>query len=119
MGHATTPPDTINVPRTRSPAESRDLTPGDFALCGVEVIPASLTAAPEGGYCRSCTAIPHPEDHAVTGAAAPKPPVVPDAPHGTLRGYSLGCRCCFCESAKAATVPPASDTAGTGKGPTR
>ncbi|MGH3766163.1 MAG: hypothetical protein ACRDS0_13420 [Pseudonocardiaceae bacterium] len=29
-----------------------------FALCGAEVIPASLTAAPEGGYCRSCTAIP-------------------------------------------------------------
>ncbi len=29
-----------------------------FALCGAEVIPASLTATPEGGYCRSCTAIP-------------------------------------------------------------
>ncbi|MGH3844097.1 MAG: hypothetical protein ACRDS0_22015 [Pseudonocardiaceae bacterium] len=29
-----------------------------FALCGAEIIPASLTAAPEGGYCRSCTAIP-------------------------------------------------------------
>lgn len=31
-----------------------------FALCGVEVIPASLTAGPEGGYCGSCTAIPTP-----------------------------------------------------------
>ncbi|MGH3840155.1 MAG: hypothetical protein ACRDS0_01705 [Pseudonocardiaceae bacterium] len=40
----------------------------------------------------------------MTGAA-PRPPVVPDAPHGTLRGYSLGCRCPFCKSAKAATVP--------------
>ncbi|MGH3766963.1 MAG: hypothetical protein ACRDTX_17715 [Pseudonocardiaceae bacterium] len=28
-----------------------------FALCGVEVIPASLATAPDG-YCRSCTAIP-------------------------------------------------------------
>jgi hypothetical protein len=28
------------------------------ALCGAEVIPASLAAAPEGGYCGSCTAIP-------------------------------------------------------------
>lgn len=31
-----------------------------IALCGTEVIPASLTAAPEGGYCGSCTAIPTP-----------------------------------------------------------
>lgn len=29
-----------------------------IALCGAEVIPASLTAAPEGGYCGSCVAIP-------------------------------------------------------------
>ncbi|MGH3764610.1 MAG: hypothetical protein ACRDS0_00475 [Pseudonocardiaceae bacterium] len=29
-----------------------------IALCGAEIIPASLTAAPERGYCRSCTAIP-------------------------------------------------------------
>jgi hypothetical protein len=28
------------------------------ALCGVEVIPASLTVGPEGGYCGSCTAVP-------------------------------------------------------------
>lgn len=28
-----------------------------------------------------------------------------DAPHGTLRGYSLGCRCPFCTSVKAAAVP--------------
>ncbi len=41
----------------------------------------------------------HPEVDAVTGAA-PKPPVVPDAPHGTLRGYSMGCRCMLCKSAK-------------------
>lgn len=30
-----------------------------FALCGAEVVPASITAGPERGYCRSCsTAIP-------------------------------------------------------------
>lgn len=29
---------------------------------------------------------------------------VPDAPHGTLRGYSMGCRCVFCRSAKDATT---------------
>lgn len=29
---------------------------------------------------------------------------VADAPHGTLRGWSLGCRCMFCQSAKAATT---------------
>lgn len=29
------------------------------ALCGAEVIPASLTAAPERGYCQACsTALP-------------------------------------------------------------
>lgn len=30
----------------------------------------------------------------------------PDAPpHGTLRGYSMGCRCILCKAAKSATVP--------------
>jgi hypothetical protein len=33
----------------------------------------------------------------------PVSPRVLDAPHGTLRGYSMGCRCLFCTSAKAAT----------------
>lgn len=33
-------------------------------------------------------------------------PHIPDAPpHGTLRGWSMGCRCLFCKSAKTATVP--------------
>ncbi|MGH3769031.1 MAG: hypothetical protein ACRDS0_31665 [Pseudonocardiaceae bacterium] len=41
----------------------------------------------------------------MTGAA-PRPPVVPGAPHGTLRGFSLGCRCMLCKSAKAATTAP-------------
>lgn len=36
---------------------------------------------------------------------------VPDAPHGTLRGWSMGCRCLFCGSAKAATVPVSDFTA--------
>ncbi|MGH3834695.1 MAG: hypothetical protein ACRDSF_03175 [Pseudonocardiaceae bacterium] len=27
-----------------------------YALCGVEVIPASLTATPEHGYCGPCSA---------------------------------------------------------------
>lgn len=37
-----------------------------------------------------------------------------DAPHGTLRGYSLGCRCILCTSAKAAAVP-VGDTDPAGK----
>jgi hypothetical protein len=38
-------------------------------------------------------------------------PHIPDVPpHGTLRGYSMGCRCPFCESAKAATTATDSDT---------
>ncbi|MGH3616259.1 MAG: hypothetical protein ACRDRK_27425 [Pseudonocardia sp.] len=37
-----------------------------FALCGAQVIPASLTAAPEGGYCRPCTVTPTPVGDAVT-----------------------------------------------------
>ena len=40
-------------------------------------------------------------------------PHIPDVPpHGTLRGYSMGCRCLFCKSAKAATTEADSD-AGT------
>lgn len=31
-------------------------------------------------------------------------PRVADAPHGTLAGYVLGCRCLWCTSAKTATV---------------
>ncbi|MGH4010734.1 MAG: hypothetical protein ACRDTH_21680 [Pseudonocardiaceae bacterium] len=30
--------------------------------------------------------------------------VVADAPHGTLRGWSMGCGCLFCLSAKCATA---------------
>ncbi|MGH3766962.1 MAG: hypothetical protein ACRDTX_17710 [Pseudonocardiaceae bacterium] len=41
----------------------------------------------------------------MTGAV-PRSPVVPDAPHGTLRGYSRGCRCMLCKSAKNATTVP-------------
>lgn len=45
----------------------------------------------------------------------PRGPCVPSAPHGTLRGWSLGCRCLFCQSAKTATVTVAvGDGAGTG-----
>jgi hypothetical protein len=40
-------------------------------------------------------------------------PHIPDAPpHGTLRGWSMGCRCAFCKSAKAATMEAVGD-AGT------
>ena len=38
-------------------------------------------------------------------------PHIPDAPpHGTLRGWSLGCRCLFCKSAKTATTPLSEET---------
>jgi hypothetical protein len=33
-----------------------------------------------------------------------EPPVPDTPPHGTLRGYSMGCRCLFCKSARAATT---------------
>lgn len=57
-------------------------------------------------------------DRAVTGSAAPKPPVVPDAPHGTLRGARMGCRCMWCRSAEqAATVTVT--TIGISEGRTR
>jgi hypothetical protein len=43
-------------------------------------------------------------------------PHIPDAPpHGTLRGYSMGCRCLFCKSAKTATTEAVGD-AGTREG---
>lgn len=29
---------------------------------------------------------------------------VPDVPHGTFRGWLMGCRCLFCGSAKTATM---------------
>jgi hypothetical protein len=86
-----------------------------LALCGAQVIPASLTAAPESGL----PVLPRhrqPDDDTVTRPTVPKP-VVPDAPHGTLRGYSMGCRCLFCTSAKTATTAPVpvSDTAREGR----
>lgn len=34
---------------------------------------------------------------------------VPEAPHGTLRGWSRGCRCMWCTAAKAATTVGAGD----------
>lgn len=58
------------------------------------------------------------EDRTVT---AERPaPHIPDAPHGTLRGYSLGCRCPLCRSAKQATMDTDTD-AGTPprEGPTQ
>ncbi len=38
-----------------------------------------------------------------TAQPLPRAPWVSQAPHGTLSGYQMGCRCTFCESAKAAT----------------
>jgi hypothetical protein len=44
-------------------------------------------------------------------------PHIPDVPpHGTLRGYSLGCRCLFCKSAKTATTEADSDAGTPEKG---
>ena len=37
-------------------------------------------------------------------AERPVPRQVLDAPHGTLRGYLVGCRCLFCRSAKTAVT---------------
>jgi hypothetical protein len=46
-------------------------------------------------------------------------PHIPDTPpHGTLRGYSMGCRCALCLSAKQATTDTDSD-AGTREGRTQ
>ena len=42
--------------------------------------------------------------HDVPKAQVTATPRVPDAPHGTLRGWSMGCRCMFCQSAKNATT---------------
>jgi hypothetical protein len=47
------------------------------------------------------------------------PTRAPDVPHGTLRGWSLGCRCMFCKSAKAATTEADSDTGTLREGRTR
>jgi hypothetical protein len=45
-------------------------------------------------------------------------PHTPDAPpRGTFRGWSMGCRCLFCKSAKAATT--ASDVGTSREGCTR
>ncbi len=35
-------------------------------------------------------------------AQRPVPRALPDAPHGTLRGYQMGCRCLFCGSSATA-----------------
>ncbi|MGH4010267.1 MAG: hypothetical protein ACRDTH_19270 [Pseudonocardiaceae bacterium] len=34
----------------------------------------------------------------------PTPPRVPDAPHGTLRGFQMGCHCMWCTAARNATT---------------
>ena len=47
-------------------------------------------------------------------------PHIPDAPpHGTLRGWSMGCRCAFCKSAKAATTEAVGDAGTPREGPTQ
>lgn len=51
---------------------------------------------------------------------AEKPaPHIPDAPHGTLRGWSLGCRCILCKAAKTATTETDSDAQPPREGRTR
>lgn len=40
----------------------------------------------------------------------------PDAPHGTLRGYQIGCRCLWCTSAKTAATEPLSTIASGERG---
>ncbi|MGH3947364.1 MAG: hypothetical protein ACRDRY_02490 [Pseudonocardiaceae bacterium] len=45
-------------------------------------------------------------------SAANRPvPRVPDAPHGTLRGFQMGCGCMWCRSAKRAAIPAVSGAA--------
>lgn len=39
------------------------------------------------------------------GPAVTKTLFVPEAQHGTLAGFAMGCRCLFCVSAKATTTP--------------
>jgi len=41
--------------------------------------------------------------------AEQRAPTTPDAQHGSLRGYSMGCRCALCRSAKQATTVTDSD----------
>jgi hypothetical protein len=56
---------------------------------------------------------PEPKGHPVT---ADQPvPHIPDAPpHGTLRGWAMGCHCMFCKSAKAATTVTVTDDSDAG-----
>jgi hypothetical protein len=59
----------------------------------------------------------HPETEGFAPVTVEQPvPHLPDAPpHGTLRGWSMGCRCTFCKSAKAATTARDAGTTGEGR----
>jgi hypothetical protein len=52
-------------------------------------------------------------------AEQPAPHIPDSPPHGTLRGYSMGCRCLFCKAAKAATTEADSDARTTYDGRTQ
>ncbi|MGH3935734.1 MAG: hypothetical protein ACRDS1_12295 [Pseudonocardiaceae bacterium] len=80
------------------------------ALCGTGGHPREPHGCAGGWLLRVLHHDSHSEDDAVTGA--PKPPLVPDAPHGTLRGYSMGCRCLFCHSAEQAATATTTGTSG-------
>jgi hypothetical protein len=61
---------------------------------------------------------PEPEGRPVT-ADQPIPHTPDGPPHGTLRGWSMGCRCILCKSAKTATTATAGDAGTLREGRTR
>ncbi|MGH3973289.1 MAG: hypothetical protein ACRDS9_08185 [Pseudonocardiaceae bacterium] len=50
----------------------------------------------------------------MNAAQQPVSHVVPDAPHGTLRGARMGCGCMWCRSAARAATVTTTGTSGTG-----
>jgi hypothetical protein len=90
---------------------------GSEACLPSEVEDCCVTWSPMDSSDTAVRAHPCAADRAVT--AEQSAPHIPDVPHSTLRGYSMGCRCILCKAAKTATTEADTDAGTTREGPTR